>query len=111
MLGMADKFDRLRKSLDPGVKDFNGLVALSRPASCPPAGSSRKSAFRGGPPQVETVDEPLRALSETTWPRESDESSGTTDWAEAEGRLLEPEIDLTDPQDPPQVNPGDSSAA
>lgn len=112
MLGMADKFDRLRKSLDRSVKDFNGLVGTVETRVMPTGRKFQKVGIPGADlPELETVDEPLRALSETTWPQESDESSATTDWAEAERRLLEPEIDLTDPQDPPQANPGDSSAA
>ncbi|MFN8126239.1 MAG: DNA recombination protein RmuC [Candidatus Nanopelagicales bacterium] len=103
MLGTAGKFEKLGKSLERSVKDFNGLLATVESRVLPTGRKFEKLAVPGaGLRDLDAVDEPVRQLG--VWP-------SPTDQAALEADLVEPEIDLTDPQTPPEANPGDSSAA
>ncbi|MEI2718246.1 MAG: DNA recombination protein RmuC [Candidatus Nanopelagicales bacterium] len=97
MLTMADKFEKLRKSLGRAVVDYNGLVGSVETRVLPSGRKMENLSIAEKPiPALEPVEEAPRTLNEAIWPDHS------TD-------IRDPQLDMSDPHRTGE--PRDSSAA
>ena len=95
MLTMADKFEKLRKSLGRAVVDYNGLVGSVETRVLPSGRKMENLSIAEKPiPALEPVEEAPRTLNEAIWPDHSID-------------IRDPQLDMSDRTGEPR----DSSAA
>ena len=92
---MADKFEKLRKSLGRAVVDYNGLVGSVETRVLPSGRKMENLSIAEKPiPALEPVEEAPRTLNEAIWPDHSID-------------IRDPQLDMSDRTGEPR----DSSAA
>lgn len=94
MLTMADKFEKLRKSLGRVVTDYNGLVGSVETRVLPSGRKMENLSIAEKPiPELEPVDEAPRTLNEAIWPERDPE---VTDPQLGDPQIADPQVSGTD---------------